>query len=124
MQNKAAAAYQTVATQTVSPTDLEADLLTRSAQRLQRLHENWEDNYSDLAGALKFTNDLWGILLGAVIRDDNPLPLQIRQNVANLGIFVLSRIVEIQLEPAPEKLETIININRELAAGLRMTGDE
>ncbi len=113
-----------MATQTVSPTELEADLLTRSAQRLQRVHENWEGNYVDLAGALKFTNDLWGILLGAVIRDDNPLPLPIRQNVANLGIFVLSRIVEIQLEPAPDKLESIININRELAAGLRATGTE
>ncbi|HHB82517.1 MAG TPA: flagellar biosynthesis regulatory protein FlaF [Devosia sp.] len=119
MQNQAAAAYQQVAKQTANPTDREADLLSQSAQRLQKIRADWDGNYADLAQALKFTNNLWGILLAAVVDENNPLPDHIRQNVANLGIFILSRIVEIQLEPAPQKLDAIININRELAAGLR-----
>ncbi|HVW91942.1 MAG TPA: flagellar biosynthesis regulator FlaF, partial [Devosia sp.] len=38
---------------------------------------------------------------------------------ANLGVFVLSQTAELQVSPAPEKLEILIKINRELAAGLR-----
>ena len=119
MQNQAAMAYQTVAKKTVSANEREADLLSQSALRLQNIRDNWEGSYSDLGSALNFTNSLWGILLAAVASQESPLPDDIRQNVANLGIFILSRIVEIQLEPAPQKLDAIININRELAAGLR-----
>ncbi len=121
MQNQAAMAYQQVAKQTVSPSEREADLLAQSALRLQNIRDDWDASYMDLASALKFTNSLWGILLAAVVSPESPLPDNIRENVANLGIFVLGRIVEIQLEPAPAKLDAIININRELAAGLRAT---
>ncbi len=124
MQNQAAAAYQQVAKQTASPTEREADLLAKSAQRLQKIRDDWDGSYSELAHALKFTNSLWGILLAAVASEQSPLPDNIRQNVANLGIFVLSRIIEIQLEPMPQKLDAIININRELAAGLRAKPSE
>ncbi len=119
MQNQAAMAYQAVAKQTVSANDREADLLAQSALRLQNIRNDWDGSYADLGSALNFTNSLWGILLAAVASEESPLPNDIRQNVANLGIFILSRIVEIQLEPAPQKLDAIININRELAAGLR-----
>jgi flagellar protein FlaF len=53
-----------------------------------------------------------------VTREDNPLPALIRQNVANLGLFVMSQTVALAAEPKREKLGTLININRELAAGL------
>ena len=124
MQNQAAMAYQAVAKQTVSANVREAELLSQSALRLQNIRNDWDGNYADLASALKFTNSLWGILLAAVVKSDSELPDDIRQNVANLGIFILSRIIEIQLEPAPQKLDAIININRELAAGLRQMPQE
>ena len=47
-----------------------------------------------------------------------PLPAAIRQNVANLGIFVFSHTLAIMANPRPESLGSLININRELAAGL------
>ncbi len=40
------------------------------------------------------------------------------QNVANLGIFVFNVTLAIQANPRPEALAPLININRELAAGL------
>lgn len=119
MQNQAAMAYQTVAKQTVSPSDREADLLSQSALRLQKIRDNWDTNYGDLPAAIRFTNSLWSILLAGVVEPDSQLPHDIRQNVANLGIFVLSQLAEIKHEPMPKKLDAIININRELAAGLR-----
>jgi len=38
--------------------------------------------------------------------------------VANLGLFVMNQTLALTAEPKPEKLGTLININRELAAGL------
>jgi flagellar protein FlaF len=46
------------------------------------------------------------------------LPAPIRQNVANLGLFVFNHTLAIQADPKPESLGSLININRELAAGL------
>jgi len=46
------------------------------------------------------------------------LPAGVRQNVANLGLFVFKQTLAIQADPKPETLGSLININRELAAGL------
>jgi flagellar protein FlaF len=46
------------------------------------------------------------------------LPVGLRQNVANLGIFVFKQTLAILADPKPEKLDSLIRINRELAAGL------
>ena len=124
MQQQAALAYQQVAKQTVSPRTREADLLSRAAGQLQRIRDDWELNRADLSTALKFNRKLWTILVTSVTREENPLPTPIKQNVANLGIFVLGRTVEMQLTPSPEKLDSIIRINRELATGLRANAND
>jgi flagellar protein FlaF len=49
---------------------------------------------------------------------DNPLPPGVRQNVANLGLFVFNHTLAIMANPRPESLGSLITINRELAAGL------
>ena len=50
---------------------------------------------------------------------DNALPAGVRQNVANLGIFVFNQTLAVLANPKPENLGALININRQLAAGLR-----
>ncbi|SFZ81482.1 flagellar protein FlaF [Devosia enhydra] len=119
MQHQAAQAYQQVAKRTGSPRDLEANLLSRSATDLQRIRENWDASNADLPSALRFNRKLWNIFLTSVTRPENPLPAAIRQNVANLGIFVLSHTLKVEIAPDPAKLDVLISINRELAAGLR-----
>jgi flagellar protein FlaF len=47
------------------------------------------------------------------------LPTDVRQNVANLGLFVMNQTVSMLSDPKPENLRPLISINRELAAGLR-----
>ena len=49
---------------------------------------------------------------------EHPLPVAIRQNVANLGLFVMNQTMSILRDPRREHLGSLININRELAAGL------
>jgi flagellar protein FlaF len=117
----AAQAYQTIAKQTVSPRDLEADLLLKAASRLQAVKDGWEgaEDKSTLDEALLYNRKLWTIFLTSATSGDNPLPTDVRQNVANLGVFVMTQTLTVQADPKPERLVTLININRELAAGLR-----
>jgi flagellar protein FlaF len=115
----AAQAYRTVATKTSSPRELEADLLLRAASRLQSIQQTWEESKETLGDALLYNRKLWSIFLTSATSDDNPLPRDIRQNIANLGLFVMNHTVATLANPQPERLSTLININRELAAGLR-----
>ena len=80
-------AYGQVAQQTASPRELEVQLLLRAASRLQAVHDDWDDRAPGaLDQALHFNRKLWTIFLTSVTTNDNPLPAEIRQNVANLGI--------------------------------------
>jgi len=116
---KAAQAYGTVAKQTANPRDLEANLLLKAAAQLQAIIENWDRASQDLDNALLYNRKLWTIFMTSVTEADHPLPAAIRQNIANLGIFVLKQTLDAQAKPAPAQLKTLVNINRELAAGLR-----
>ena len=119
MQNQAFSTYNKVAKQTATPRQLESNLLSKSAAHLQRIRDNWDDARTELSEAMLFNRRLWTVFMASVVRDDNPLPAPIRQNVANLGIFIMNQQREILASPEPRKLDVLININRELAAGLR-----
>lgn len=49
---------------------------------------------------------------------EHALPAAIRQNVANLGLFVMNQTVAMLKDPKREQLHSLININHELAASL------
>ena len=68
--------------------------------------------------ALLYNRKLWSIFLRSVTSPESQLPVEIRQNVANLGVFVMSQTMVVMTNPQPEQLGSLININRELAAGL------
>jgi flagellar protein FlaF len=42
----------------------------------------------------------------------------VRQNIANIGIFVLSQTAALQISPQREQIKPLIEINRNIAAGL------
>lgn len=116
---QAANAYSETNKITMPPRQLEASLLIKSATLLQDLKDNWEPSRDELLTALRYNRRLWTIFVSSVAQPDNPLPLGIKNNVASLGAFILSHTIEVEMEPAPEKLVTLININKEIAAGLR-----
>jgi flagellar protein FlaF len=68
--------------------------------------------------ALLFNRRLWSIFLSAAEANDNPQPLEVRQNIANLGVFILQQTIEMQINPDPAKLKSLIDINCNIAAGL------
>lgn len=116
--HSAAQAYGAVARQTANPRELEASLLLRAAAQLQAVYDGWDRKQSELDLALRYNRKLWSIFLTSVTGPDHPLPVAVRQNVANLGVFVMTQTVTIMRSPARDRLGALININRELAAGL------
>jgi flagellar protein FlaF len=89
-----------------------------AAARLQAVRDGGTDKSPDLDAALLFNRKLWSILVTSATSPENPLPANLRQNVANLGIFVFKQTLAILADPKPQNLGSLININRELAAGL------
>jgi flagellar protein FlaF len=112
-------AYAAVARETASPRELEASLLLKAASKLQSVHEGWTERRAVLGEALTYNRRLWVFFLDAVCSADNQLPVLVRQNIANLGIFVINETVSLMIDPQPHNLVPLININRGLAAGLR-----
>jgi flagellar protein FlaF len=102
--------------------EVEAQALLKAAMQLQDVQSNWGGADQRLQAALLFNRRLWSIFLSAAQNDDNPQPLEIRQQIANIGIFVMKQTVEMQLVPEPAKLSSLIEINRNIAAGLSSRG--
>ena len=117
--HSAAKAYSNTATKIANGRELEADLLLKAASRLQAIHDAWDRNKAYLAEALLYNRKLWSIFLSDVTGPDHPLPKEVRQNVANLGLFVMKQTLSATADPKPEQLDPLININRQVAAGLR-----
>jgi flagellar biosynthesis activator protein FlaF len=108
-----------VAKATQSPRELEATVLLKAASRLQAVRDDWQGRQAELDDALTYNRKLWTILVTSVTDADNPLPQVIKNNIANLALFVFERTITVMTEPAPEKLGALVTINREIAAGLR-----
>jgi flagellar protein FlaF len=115
---RAAQAYGNVAKQTSTPRELEANLLLKAAAHFQAISDGWDRGRTELQDALLFNRKLWTIFLTSVTSEESPLPVEVRQNVANLGLFVLNQTIAITSDPKPERLGSLININRQIAAGL------
>ena len=119
MHNRGAEAYARTQQTTSHPRELEASLLNRAAVRLQAVKDDWEARRGDLESALTFNRRLWIVFVSSVARAENPLPRDLKQNIANLGLFVFNHTIGIQVDPKPAKLSPLININRQIAEGLR-----
>jgi len=114
-------AYKTIDKTTMSGRETEARVLTQAALKLKDCRDNWEaeDRDDKLDEALKYTQRIWSIFQGELAKPDNSLPRQLKINLLRLSSFVDKRIFETMSYPSPEKLTAVININTNIAAGLR-----
>lgn len=113
-----AQAYGKMAKLGNDPRELEANLLLRAASQLQKVRDNWEPRSKDILPALHFNRQLWSIFATSVTGGDSELPREIRENLANLSLFIFKQTLEVQTSSDPQKLDSLININRQIAAGL------
>jgi flagellar protein FlaF len=114
-------AYQSVDQATLPGRATEAAVLNKAAQKLKGCRDRWQGAERDgrLDEALKYNQLLWSIFQGELSRNDNPLPRETRINLLRLSAFIDRRILEVMAYPTPEKLDIIIDINQNIAAGLR-----
>ena len=113
--------YKTINKETMSGRELEAEVLTQAAQKLKDCQENWDaqDRDEKLDAALKFNQLLWSIFQGELVEDSNPLSKDLKKDLLSLSAFIDKRIFEVMAYPSPEKLTILININHNIADGLR-----
>ena len=121
MYNHAVNAYKQVDKNTISGRETEARVLTEAALKLKKCQESWgsPDNDNELDQALRYNQKIWSLFQGELEREDNPLPGKLKIDILRLAAFIDKRIFEVMAFPSPEKLNIIININQNIAAGLR-----
>ncbi len=119
MQQHGALAYQQTTKAVETPREREAALLIKAAAALQNIRDTWPQDFDQLSKALTFNRKLWTVFMNSATDETTGLPQQTRQNIVNLGMYVLNQTRDMTLEPRPQRLDGIININRQIAAGLR-----
>ena len=114
-------AYRKVERETLSGSEVEAAVLVKAANKLQECQNQWDDAEREkkLDESLKFNQLVWSIFQSELSAEDKPLPKELRINLLRLSAFIDGRSLDTMAYPASEKLTILININRNIAAGLR-----
>ncbi len=107
-----------------NPRATEARAFMEAARRLSEAQKIVDDEPDTYRAALRLNWRLWTIIQSDVSGPDNPLPADLKANVISLSIFVDKHTLNALGEPAASKLDVLININRNLAAGLMTNPDE
>lgn len=118
MQHAAAQAYTRTTQTTAAPRELEAHLLLKAAAKLQAVKDGVLTGAEETVAAIRYNRRLWTVLSTSITSPENPLPQPLKQNLANLGLFVMKQSMAMEIDPADAGLGVLISINREIAAGL------
>ncbi len=99
----------------------EAWALTTTARKLQEAKER-PDDIDGLLHAVRLNWRLWTIFQAELTEPTCGLPVDLRSNLLNLSNFVDKISVGIFADPGVKDLDTLININRQIASGLSESG--
>lgn len=104
----------------VDPRETEGRVLLKAANRLKELQDNWDQTSTNsISEVLKYNRQIWMMFFDTAIENtEGDRPLELRSNIVNLANFIFKREIDIMSDPKKEKLDVLININREIAAGL------
>nr|WP_321980220.1 flagellar biosynthesis regulator FlaF [uncultured Cohaesibacter sp.] len=119
--HSAARAYQDASSNAGSPREREAALLIKAAAKLQRTKSE-DSTPAQLDEALTFNRKIWVLFVGELMNEDHEMPKELRQNLVNLGIFTFNHTLRIMTDPESATVDSLININRNIAEGLRSDG--
>lgn len=114
-------AYQNTEKATMSGREIEAAALTKAGLMLKDCQDNWNagDRDAMLSDAIKFNQLVWSVFQGELVQPENSLPKELRQDILSLSLFIDKRLFDVLAYPEPQKLTSVIDINFNLAAGLR-----
>ncbi len=114
-------AYQQTQKAGMTGREIEAHVLTKAALKFRECQDNWENGGSNgmLGEAIRYNQRIWSIFQGEMVDPNNPLPVKLREDILTLSRFIDKRCFDVLAFPKPEKLDILIRINLNLAAGLR-----
>ena len=120
MYRNAEQAYEQSGKVTGSGRDLEAAALFRAARMLEACIKEWDSGGRGqrLSEALHANMRLWTFFQVQLTRPDCGLPTELRQELLRLSAFVDRRTFELMAHPAADRLQVLIDINRQVAQGL------
>ncbi len=114
-------AYRKAPNAEMSEREIDAYALTQSALKIRDCQQNWDmpERIDRLFEALRINSFLWSIFQAEISADGNPLPKQLREDLLTLSLFVDKGTKEVMCFPEPDKLTALINLNLNIAAGLK-----
>ncbi len=118
---QAAGAYdQSAQSHTPDQRELEGRVLLKAAKMIVDIQDNWDEMTGELLeSTLKYNRQIWMMFYDTALENpDDDRPNDLRSNIVNLANFIFKREVDILAEPKKEKLDVLVNINKEIAAGL------
>jgi len=126
MQQHSVNAYTAIQKETLSGRELEASVLSRAGLMLKSVKDNWDAPERDqkLLEAIKFNQKVWSFFQAELADPENPMPKNLREDILNLSIFIDKRLFEVLAFPDPDKLAIVIDIDFNIAAGLRTNNSE
>lgn len=121
MSQTALNSYTSMQKETLSGRELEASVLTRAGLMLKQVQENWAapDRDEKLLEAIKFNQKVWSFFQAELSDPENPLPTALKQDILNLSLFIDKRLFEVMADPDKDKLTIVVDIDFNVAAGLR-----
>jgi flagellar protein FlaF len=119
--SKAAGAYGMMAAST-DQRALEGQILLQAAQKIEdlsnRLQGGENVHFAEVGEILDYNQKLWMLFVNDAGSPDHPLAQDIKNNIASLALFIFKRTLELKVETVPQKLKVLVEINRNIAAGL------
>jgi flagellar biosynthesis activator protein FlaF len=116
-------AYKTSGKLGAKASQREANALLETARMMDACTGNLDDIEAYKA-ALRLNWRLWTIFQADISSNENPLPVEIKENILSLSVFIDKHTVGALSEPEGRKLKVLVEINRNIAAGLMAVPEE
>ncbi len=114
--SNASASYRQPGRTGSSPQETEGRALMEAARRISNAQKDGDP--AAIIECIRLNWRLWTIFQAELTAPECAVPPEIRQNMLNLCNFIDKRTVEILADPKPALLTVLVNINRNVAAGL------
>lgn len=118
MTNRAFQAYRQTSKSALGGRQAQAQAFAKAARLLEDARTSEIGDGGAYAEALDFNRTLWTILQADLAGEDSPLPDDLKAQIMSLSIFVDRRTNEAAATPDPARLSALIDIDRDMAAGL------
>lgn len=119
MRSSAVSAYGQSARRIETPNDVDAMVLKTAAEKLLNVQQTPEE---DIFEEVLLYNQLIWTVIQSEMTEAHPLPVEIKANLISLSLFIDNQTDKAIGARDPKMLDSLININRNIAAGLMHRG--